>query len=174
MQNLTTMQKNTWSLAAINGLMLALVTVIITLLQTILEPGTAVKILLGVLKLGLSLWLLYYFIREYSKDKELFTYRDGFNFGFKICLLSSVVCAAYICVHMTLIFPDAIADALEQGAAILESSNPDALEVLERIGGKLPLISTIFTLIYNTLFGLVATAVIANYTKKGDIFSTPS
>ncbi|MCK9304600.1 MAG: DUF4199 domain-containing protein [Bacteroidales bacterium] len=168
------MQKNTWSLAAVNGLMLALVTIIITLVQTILEPGSAIKILLWALKLGLSLWLLYYFIKDHSKEQELYTYRDGFIYGFKICLLSSVVCAAYIFLHYTLIFPDAAAESLEQAAAMLQSGNPEALETIERIGGKLPQISTIVTLIYNTLFGLVASAVIANYTKKGDVFSTPA
>ena len=168
------MQTNTWSLAAVNGLILAMVTIVITLVQTVLEPGTAIKVLLWAAKLGLSLWLLYYFIKDYAKEQETFTYRQGFNYGFKICLMSAIVCAVYIFLHFTLFFPDAVAASLEQAATILESSNPQALESLDRISGKLPQISTVATLVYNTLFGLFATAIIANFTKKGDIFSTLS
>jgi len=109
-----------------------------------------------------------------QKEQEHFTYGQGFNYGFKICLLSSIVCAIYIFLHFTLFFPDSVAASLEQAAAILESSNPQALETLDKIGGKLPQITTIVTLAYNTLFGTLATAIIANFTKKGDIFSTPS
>jgi len=88
--------------------------------------------------------------------------------------MSAIVCAVYIFLHFTLFFPDAVAASLEQAATILESSNPQALESLDRISGKLPQISTVATLVYNTLFGLFATAIIANFTKKGDIFSTLS
>ncbi len=168
------MQTNTWSLAAVNGLILAMVTIVITLIQTVLEPGTAIKILLWAAKLGLSLWLLFYFIKDYTKEQENFTYRQGLNYGFKICLMSSIVCAVYIFLHFTLFFPDAVAASLEQAAAVLESSNPQALESLDKISGKLPQISTVATLVYNTLFGFLAAAIIANFTKKGDIFSTPS
>ena len=168
------MQTNSWSLAAVNGLLLALVTIILTLVQTVLEPGTAIKVLIWIAKLVGSLWLLYYFIKDYAKDSEVFTYKMGFNYGFKVCLLSSLVCAIYMFMHFAVIFPEAVQASLEQAAAMMQSSNPDAVDAINRISGKLPQIVTITVLVYYTLFGIVASAIIANFTKKGDIFASQS
>gem|GEM_PF-4036608 len=77
------MQTNTWSLAAVNGLILAMVTIVITLVQTVLEPGTVIKIFLWAAKLGLSIWLLYYFIRDYAKRTGTFHLWTGIQLRFQ-------------------------------------------------------------------------------------------
>ncbi|MFA6334547.1 MAG: DUF4199 domain-containing protein [Bacteroidales bacterium] len=165
------MQTNKWSIAALDGLLLALITITATLIQTVFEPGTAVNWLLWLVKFVSSIGLLYYFIKDYSKSQELFTYKDGFHFGFMICLLSSLICACYLFLHYAIIFPDSIATAIEQAASILESSNPEGMDMLSRIGGKFPQILSVTSFVYYTLFGALASAIIANYTKKGDIFT---
>jgi hypothetical protein len=35
----------------------------------------------------------------------------------------------------------------------------------------LPKLAFVFALIYYTLFGMIVSAIVANYTKKGDIFA---
>lgn len=165
------MQKNKWSVAALDGLLLALITIIATLIQAVFTPGTAVSILLWIVKFGGSIGLLYYFINEYSKEHELFTYKDGLNFGFITCLLSSVICACYLFLHYAVIFPDSITATLEQASQAMGSSNPQASEMLAKFENYFPQISFISSLIYNTLFGLLASSIIANYTKKGSIFT---
>lgn len=165
------MQTNKWSIAALDGLLLALITITLTLIQTVLEPPKALIWLLWVVKFAGSIGLLYYFIKDYSKTQELFTYKDGFRFGFMICLLSSLICAGYLFFHYAVIFPDSIAATLEQVRTAMESSNPQGAEMMDKIGGKLPHIIFVFSAIYYTLFGVIASSIIANYTKKGDIFT---
>lgn len=165
------MQTNKWSVAALDGLLLALVTITVTLIQTVLSPGTAIIWLLWLVKLISSLGLLYYFIKDYAKDQDLFTYKDGFRFGFMISLLSSLICACYMFLHYAVIFPDSMAAQLEQISSAIQSSNPDGMAVLDKIGGKLPQIISVFSLFYYTIFGIIVSSIIANYTKKGDIFT---
>ncbi len=165
------MNSNKWSAAAMYGLLLALITVFHTLINTVFEPGTAIKLILWVVKFVGVLWLLYYFIKDYAKPAEIFTYKEGFAFGFLICLFSSVICAAYMFLHFAVIFPDAVAAQMETVLTAMQSSNPEALDNFAKIQGILPQIVFAFSLFYYVIFGVIASAVIANYTKKGDIFT---
>ena len=71
------MQSNKWSIAAQNALILALVTILATLLQAVFPqmPGF-IGILIWTVKLVLSIYLVYYFIKDYSKHFETFTFKD--------------------------------------------------------------------------------------------------
>lgn len=165
------MQTNKWSVAALDGLLLALITIIATLIQTVLKPGVAINWLLWLVKFSGSIGLLYYFMKDYSNNRPSLTYKEGFNFGFILCFLSSVICACYLFLHYAIIFPDSIAATMEQAAVALESSNPEAMDVLSKLENSFPQIMFISSLIYYTLFGILASAIIANYTKKGDVFT---
>jgi hypothetical protein len=166
------MQSNKWSVAAQNAIILALVTIIASLIQAVFPdlPGF-VGIIIWLVKLTLSVFLVYYFIKEYSKGFEVFTYKQGFHFGSILCLLSSVIGAAYLFLHMGFLFPEATSSQMEMIAQSMESSNPDGAEALMGVMGHLPKLAFLFSLIYYTLFGVVVSAIVANYTKKGDLFS---
>ncbi len=166
------MQSNKWSKAATYGLLLALITIVYQLVLTVIEPGTAIKLILWVVKFAGSLWLLHFFIKEHASSFELFTYKDGFKFGFMISLLSSVVCAAYMFLHFAVLFPDSIAEQMEAAMSMMQSSNPEALDAFASIEDQFPQIMFVIILIYNTIFGVIASSIMANYTKKGDIFSS--
>ncbi len=168
------MQSNEWSIAALNALLLSIITVVVSLIQVVFEPGTIISIFLWLIKFAGCLALLYYFVKEYSKPRESFTYKEGFGFGFKICLLSSVVLAAFNFLQYAVLFPDSIQTAMEQAMIAMQSSNPDAADAMERYQSKLPQLVSVVTLFYYTVFGLIASAIIANYTKKGDIFTNNS
>ncbi len=168
------MQSKEWSIAALDALLLSIVTIVVSLIQVVFEPGKIIAILLWLFKFVGCLAVLYYFIKEYGKTHETFTYKEGFSFGFKICLLSSVVLAAFNFLQYAVLFPEAMQTAMEQVIVAMQSSNPDAAESMERYQSKLPQLVSVITLFYYTVFGLIASAVIANYTKKGDIFTNNS
>jgi len=164
------MQTNKWSIAALDGLLLALITIIATLIQTIFEPGSAITWLLWLVKLVSTVGLLYYFVKDYSKNQELFTYKDGFRFGFMVSVLSSLICGCYMFLHYTLIFPDSLAKVMESVSTAMQSSGGDTT-AFEKIQKYVPHFISVFSLIYYSIFGLIASAIIANSTKKGDVFT---
>jgi len=57
-------------------------------------------------------------------------------------------------------------DTVEQVAMAMQSANPAGAEAIERYQAKLPQIITVTSFFYYTVFGLIASAIIANYTKK--------
>ncbi|MDD4058625.1 MAG: DUF4199 domain-containing protein [Bacteroidales bacterium] len=166
------MQSNKWSIAAQNAIILALVTILATLVQAVFPemPGF-MGIIIWVVKLTLSVYLVYYFIKEYSKNFETFSYKQGFNFGAILCLLSSVIGAAYLFLHMGFLFPEATMSQMELIAQSMEASNPEGAEAISGVMEHLPKLAFVFSLIYYTIFGLIVSAIVANYTKKGDIFA---
>ncbi|EKD32055.1 MAG: hypothetical protein ACD_77C00183G0005 [uncultured bacterium] len=165
------MQTNKWSVAATYAIILALVTIAYSVISTVFTLPTAITVVLWIIKFTLSIWLVYYFIKEYSKTFETFTYKQGFNFGFILCFLSAIVCAAYMFMHYAFLFPDAVNAQMELMASNMQSSNPEASETISKIMPHLPKIIFLFSVIYYTLFGVLVSSIIANYTKKGDIFT---
>ncbi|GAB1473373.1 hypothetical protein MASR2M69_08140 [Bacteroidota bacterium] len=58
---------------------------------------------------------------------------------------------------------------MEQAMNMMQS-NPDAIDQIAKIEDKLPQIMFVVIIFYNTIFGVIASSIIANYTKKGNIF----
>jgi hypothetical protein len=158
------------SSAATSGLLLASITIISTLIQTVLEPGTAVNLLIWAAKFVGSLWLLYTFVRQLSQTSDTFTYKDGFRYGVLVSFFSSLICASYMFLHYAVIFPDMVAEQMQAAAQMMQSSNPEAVDSFGKIEANLPQIIFVFTLIYYTLIGVIASAIIANYTKREQLF----
>lgn len=168
------MQSNRWSTAATSGLLLALVTIISSLVQAVFEPNNVINIVIWTLRSVGSIWLLLYFIKEYAKPFNFFTFKDGFHYGSLIAFFSSFICAVYITFHFTIIFPDAMTSQIDKLVEAMATSNPDMIDSLDKVIPKLPLIISFFTFIYYSLIGVVASAIMANYTKKGSIFDEPT
>ncbi len=164
---------NKWQLAATNGLLLSLVTIIYTLVQQVLTPGAFISILLWCIKFGGCLWLLYYFMKQYSANFEQITYGKSFGYGFLICCFSSIVCACFSFISLTLIFPDSIEMAREQMMTTIASQNmsSDQESMMEAIANNLPQITLFSSLVYCIIFGAIASSIIANFTKKTNIFA---
>lgn len=165
------MNNKKWNVAAVDGLMLSLITILYTLINSAFSPGSAVMVVLWIVKLVATLWLLLYFVKEYNKDMESFTYKQGFNFAFITSFLSAVFVAGYFFLHYALIFPgdiDKIADTISQAMSARGATDTS---ITDAIIGYFPHIMFISNLVYLTIFGIIASAIIANYTKKGDIFT---
>lgn len=169
------MQSNRWSSAATNGILLALITIISVLIYEVFEPtNKIISFAIWAIRTIGSIWLLYYFIKEYAKPFNLFTYKNGFHYGFLLAFFSSLLCAAYMFLHYAVIFPDAIAAQTEQIMKMMEASNPAAIDSFEKMIPMMPQIIFISTFIYNTIIGIIASAIIANYTKRGSFFDEPT
>jgi len=166
------MKNDFWNSAFVNGLLLAFVSVIFILLQTLL-PGSSVLITLG--KLVATVGVLYYFMRQFSQAQESFSYGEGFKYGFTVSFCSAIALTVYTFVHNTYLFP-------EQMEAQIEA----VMQVMERVGGSaqapqmdlflnnMSRFMLIGIFLNATIMGLIAPAILANFTKKEQPLFTDS
>lgn len=166
-------QNNKWSSAAMDGLFLSLVTVIYLLAANLLDSsGFVVKSVLWIAKFGGSLYLLWYFMKRYSNNFETITYGQSFNYGFIVCLFSSIIVACFSYVQVEWLFPDKTAEAMQMSKEMiaqqgLDSASESVIEVIFNNFGRITLFSN---LVYCTIFGAIAAAITANWTKKTNPF----
>lgn len=159
-----------WRSAATAGFILSLPTILVQLIQTLFTPNTAFNLILWVVKLAITLGILYYSIKEYSKDKESFSYKEGFHYGFLVSFFSSIICGCYLFLHYGAIFPNLFADQLAAIIDSLSSSNPEAVDSLEKIEAIFPQLIFAISIVYYTIIGVVTSSIIANYTKTKELF----
>ena len=98
------MNQSFWNKAAIYGILLALVSVFFMVLQSVLTPERWMNILFWIVKLAGTLGLLFYFMKDFGKGKDSYTYSDSFKFGLAVSFCSSIIAAAYYYIHMMFLF----------------------------------------------------------------------
>ena len=167
-QNLIIMKTNLWSSAAVNGFLLALITIIFTLFQTAFPMGSvAASILIWVVKLGATTGTLYYFVKTIGQEQEYFPYKQAFTYGFVLSFCSNIVIACYLWLHYTFIFPNAIEKQLEVMQPMLAQYNTDQ-SAIDAVLNNLPVVMTFSTLLLYSLFALIVSAIIASFVKKAE------
>jgi hypothetical protein len=157
------MKTDFWNSIAVNGLLLALVSIIFMLLQTILPSWHWVFTLA---KIVTTISVLYFFIKQYSKEHEYFSYGDGFRYGFGVSFCSAIVFAVYVYVHYTYIFPESaetFKEAMMQ--AMQRFNNAEGLD-LDVLINNLPVIMCFSMFFYAVIWGLIIPAILAGFTKK--------
>ena len=164
---------NKWQSAALNGLLLSLVTIISSLIQSIFELGTVTSMLLWAIKFGACIYLLYYFMKQYANQFETVSYRESFGYGAILCTFSAIVCSCFAFISLTLLFPDQLDKSLEAVQSVMESGNynDEQIEAINKVSGKLPQITLFWSLFYYSVFGAVVSAIIANFTKRTNPFA---
>ena len=93
--------KSFWNSAAINGLIFSLITIIASLLQSALKIEGIAAILLWCVKFGGCVYLLYYYMKQYSNTAEVVSYGEAFKYGFALCVFSSIACTCYMFISIT-------------------------------------------------------------------------
>ena len=165
---------NKWSNAAMDGLYLSLVTIIYSLIMAVLVPESfIVKTLLWVAKFGGCLYLLWFFMKRWSDKFETITFSQSYNYGFVVCLLSSVMCACYSYAQVEWLFPEQTEQAItlaketmaQQGTLDANTEN-----IMDSFFGNFGRISMFVSLFYYIIFGSIAAAITANFTKKTNPF----
>ncbi|MCL1973414.1 MAG: DUF4199 domain-containing protein [Bacteroidetes bacterium] len=157
------MKTDFWNSAAVNGLLLALVSIIFMLLPTLL-PGYGW--VWTILKLVATISALSFFMKQYGKEQEYFSYGQGFRYGFTVSFCSAIAYAVYVFVHQTYLFPETMAQQTEAAMQAMQRyGNSGALD-LDKWANNMPAIMTLIMFIYASIWGLIISAILANYSKK--------
>lgn len=165
-------KKEMWSLAAKNGLILSLITILLTLISSLFTLPKALSIVITIVKFVGVVTLLYYYMKSYSKDKEFVSYNESFSYGFTLCLCSAIVCTVFNVLLTTVIIPDAMEQSMETVFSMMQSSNVNMQIDYDTMMGLLPLMTALSTLINCLFFGVIEPLIIANWTKKITPFPT--
>lgn len=165
--------KSFWNSAAINGLLFSLITIIASLLQSAFKIEGIMSILLWCVKFGGCVYLLYYYMKQYSKTAEVVSYGETFRYGLALCVFSSIVCTCYMFISITWLFPETIDVAMEQIQAVVATGEytSEQEDAIFNVADRLPQLSIITCLIYYIVMGVVMSSIIANFTKKTDPFA---
>lgn len=164
---------NKWQSAALNGLLLSVVTIVYSLISTIFNPGSFVTIVLWTVKFGACIYLLYYFMKQYSSQFETISYGESFRYGSLISVFSSIVCSCFAFLSITFIFPEQLDQSLAAMQSVIENGNynDEQIDAINQVSGKLPQIMLFWSLFYYSVFGIIVSAIVANYTKKTNPFA---
>lgn len=161
--------ENRLNSAAIDGLLLSTVTVIASLSHSLLGiTGMVAATIIWILKFGGCIYVLNWCMRRQTLSCGGATYGDTFKYGILVCLFSSFVCAAYMFMSFTILFPEQADLAVEQVRTIMESSNKLSAtdqQAFNSAMDRLPQVIFITNFIYYTIIGAVMSSVIANFTK---------
>lgn len=162
------MNKNFWNKAALYGLLLAFVTIIVLLLQSVVTLGATASMVINLVKLIVTGTLLYYFMKEYGKEVETYAYGDAFRFGYAVSFFSSIVALAYYFIHLYFLFPDTM-DTMTSVMAEALKSTPETAEMdAGSLLNRLPVITCISLFIYYNIIGLIWSAALAGGAKHKD------
>ena len=163
------MKKEFWSSAAFDGLLLALVCIVSTLLKTSFTIGGGLSILILIVQLVLTIWMLLRFMKRYGAPQEQYPYGSAYSYGFTVSLLSNIIIMAYLLLHYTLIFPNAVTDAIVGMESVMESfsSGYDAdMSMVETMMQYYHLVVPISLFIMYTIWAAIISAILASFAKK--------
>ena len=112
-------------------------------------------------------------MKRWSDKFETITFSQSYNYGFAVCLLSSVMCACYSYAQVEWLFPEQTEQAIilaketmaQQGTLDANTEN-----IMDSFFGNFGRISMFVSLFYYIIFGSIAAAITANFTKKTNPF----
>ena len=163
-----------WTSAAKDAVFLSLFTIVPQLISTLLTKGgtetgvlqTIVGFLTWVVKFGGSIWFLYRCMKLWAADN------DGpvFGQGMKICLLSSIICAAFAYLTYAVLFPGMAETVFAQVGEQL-SSYPmpsEAEDMILKMEDNFASISFVSTLLWCLICGLIFSGIISGSLKRSE------
>lgn len=156
-----------------DGLYLSLVSIIYSLAVAVLPLNEFLSILLWAVKFTGCLYLLWFFMKKWSNQSDAIGYSESFNYGFIVCLLSSVICACFGYARVEWIFPDYTEESINLVKEVMMEKGTltsSAEEMMDSISSNFGRITMFVTLVYYTIFGAIAAAITANFTKKTNPF----
>lgn len=158
--NELTNQQTMLSLAARDGIKLALITLVTMSICSIAVPSF-VNTLVWIIQTVASIWLLNKLMREYKAS-----YGDSnFGYGFMVCVFSSIITAVYAFASYQWLFPllqTQLIETIEQMKPMMNDMQMDAIRLLEDNFAQYYCISTFLK---NTIFGLIASSFISSFQR---------
>ena len=157
-----------------DGLYLSLITIIYTLVSTVLQPDAfLIKSLLWIIKFGGCIYLLWFLMKRWSDNFETIPYGQSFNYGFIVCLFSTILCACFNYAMIEWIFPEQMNEAFiiaQQAMAEQGTLDSNTEKAMEMVMGNIGRISLFFYLFYYTIWGALTASIVACFTKKENPF----
>ncbi|HIR72423.1 MAG TPA: DUF4199 domain-containing protein [Candidatus Coprenecus pullicola] len=168
--------KLNWSEAAKYGLILASVSVIINLVSSIFQLPALLNILLSLIKLGGSVYIVYYVMRRNAEPWDYISYGQSFNFGMAVCTFSAIVCTLFMLLTYTAILPDSLTALLDTMFATYESMGIAAAMDYDTLARSMPVILTLSQFIGCVICGVIVCLIMASFVRKGysDPFNRPA
>ena len=163
------MQKNFWNSAAMDGLLLALVCIIMTLAKSAITLGSGLAIVLQIGQVVATIWMLLYFMKRYGASQEQYPYGGAFNYGFTVSLCSNIIILAYLLLHYNILFPDAVTDAVVAMESFMEgfaSGYGTDMSLVDTMMKYYHLIAPISAFLMYTIWAAIISAILASFAKK--------
>jgi len=161
-----------WSQAAKDGLILAAVSVVIMTINLLTQSGF-VSTLLWAIKLAGSIWVLSVIMKHYGATHPEET--STFSYGVLVCVCSALVCAVWSFVLYQYLFPNAVAEAMEQAYETIEQMGtavPDELtDMMLRFEDNYAQINCVTTFFWCTLLGLLFSAILSRSGARKSVFT---
>lgn len=168
------MNRTFWNSASLCGLLLALITIAVFLLNTFFPNlPSFLKTVINLAKTVGTIYLLYSYMKDYASTQAYHSYGAAFRFGFVASLCSAVMVGAYQFLHFQFLFPeqiDAYMKLIENAAAANPQITPAHIRTIARVFPTLMPLAQVFSL---TLMGVIISAILANVTKSKTPFQTP-
>ena len=168
-------QENKWSNAAMDGLYLSLVTIIYSLLIAVMQPESfIISTLMWLVKFSGCMYLLWFFMKRWSDRFETISYSHSYHYGFIVCLFSSIMCACYSYIQIEWLFPELSSQSMEMvketmaAQGRLDSNTENMMDSIMNNFGRLSMFVSLF---YYIIFGSIAAAITANFTKRTNPFA---
>jgi hypothetical protein len=161
--------ENRLNSAATDGLLLSTITIVASLIQSTFKiDSMIIASLLWLMKFGGCIYLLHWCMNRQSLSSGGSSYMDSFKYGFLVCAFSSIVCAGYMLLSLTLLFPEQTNMIIEQATKIMEQGNYSSEEkaAFDSLSVRLPQLTSMTSFVYYVIIGAVMSSVIANFTKK--------
>ena len=174
--------KTLWDSGSKGGLILGGITIgfmLLNLLVTLI-PSSSVGVFLSTVlnfliwgaKLFCCVYVLYALMRKFTMDFPGADRATVRKFGVITSFTSALLFAAFILVYYLYIAPDALSDSFAQATEAYSSMlDSNSMAALDQMQGSMPAIMFFTMLIYCTLFGWAASAIIASRLKKNDPFT---
>ena len=158
--------------AAVNGLKLAVISIVISLIASFLpQSGTGfiLSFIISLIKLGATVTFLWWAMKTFSTQNAAVegftTYGKVFSYGLLTSLFSGIVLAAYNFIYMKWIAPETTESLKETTMAQLEQINGIDTSFIEMYMNNLEVWSAVGALISAMFYGLIFSAILASSTK---------
>ncbi len=172
MENTTCPDHSPWGDAARDALMLAAVSVAVMAVCLYIPPKAAfIGTILSLGKLVASIWILTFFIRRYASRFDVIGSGHCLRYGMKTSLLSSVICAGFQLLSITVLKPGNVAEVFDMFMESAGDKLPqEGIDAMYGMLDKLPQAVFLYSLISYWLIGIIVSAVAASAYKKNNIF----
>lgn len=163
------MNNQAWTSAGKDALWLSIPPVAAYALGNYLHLPGWLSFLVWSLKIFLIAHLLIRLTRRFGQDQSLFDYSKAFGYGFKICLLSSILCTAYFALDIFAFRPDFLAEAIATSLAALEDQGMGSMGIdTDSVIKSLPRTLTAVYFLYLVCCGILFSALTALVAKRPD------